>query len=703
MLPTAYEIKERLSKALDDKNDVDDATVVEMVTILEKYPITRSTLEETRIGKMVNDLRRKIKNEKLAKRVKQLVRNWKQILDATAPANGSPGQVHPSPAVSPALGRNASASCLVSPALNRKGISPGLAAGRPVTPTAAVVSSPALAAGRPKASLSVSGKMASPALPGRVVSPAVGRCVASPAISDSIASPSLSGRVASPSISGRVVSPAVGRMAPKVQPSPLVAGTPVHSPNLRTTTPGLGKKENSGSSYKYNVKGKTPVGSDSTNGACKLTPSFFCSENSQDKMTGDAEHGRIDSDSESTCSSKTGHSRGGFTPFSTANASLSKSSNRDSGQDQREVSKTNVANRKRTRDDKLETPPDGAEKKAKTESVVSFSGHKPDRLLNGCVSKPSRKDIPHVSSTSSLPAYQKTALSPIMSNEDHPLHLSHSEIFLRQASSDSRMSDRSVRDKNKVKTTEQLIEELQKKNSCSAASNIMTKLRTNQIEKETEVPESPLPIGVRQRGKRGRRSKNEIIQSVPSSDLTLSQAKNEHVARFLKSSDPLSLVEEDSPFRDDMLPDPRVAALGSRLELGACGGPYTKDNFDNSFSASRQDRSESAPKDESSMDASSPPLPSTLRAGSGLTLQEIEALLPPIDTDVDWDAVDFYELPESLPVTDKDVNRLHGERIPGVNGIYDINGGWTKWQHCVSLPSYEGNMLHILPYVDLDN
>jgi hypothetical protein len=140
--------------------------------------------------------------------------------------------------------------------------------------------------------------------------------------------------------------------------------------------------------------------------------------------------------------------------------------------------------------------------------------------------------------------------------------------------------------------------------------------------------------------------------------------------------------------------------------MSACASSYSKDNFDSSFSASRQDRSDSAPKDENSMDATSPPVPftsKTERTGSALTLQEIEAQLPPIDHDIDWDAVDFFELPERLPVTEESVNQLHNERMPGINGVNDMNGDWTSWQQCVTLPSYEENMLHILPYVDLDN
>nr|KAG5705892.1 hypothetical protein BaRGS_030782 [Batillaria attramentaria] len=79
MLPTPLEIKEKLLKALNGENNVvDDKAVLEVISILEKYPITRTTLET------VNELRKKIKDEKLAKRAKQLVRSWKNILDGNS-------------------------------------------------------------------------------------------------------------------------------------------------------------------------------------------------------------------------------------------------------------------------------------------------------------------------------------------------------------------------------------------------------------------------------------------------------------------------------------------------------------------------------------------------------------------------------------------------------------------------------------------
>ena len=720
---------------------------------------------------MVNDLRRKIKNEKLAKRVKQLVRNWKKILDQTAPVNGTPGLVHPaisqvqsSPTVSPALSRTHGAGRLVSPAQfrgkpntptllgaqrcaspallgnksgavgGRKGVSPAMSGNPRGTPTSVGVqrvASPALPAGhlRPPLIPSASGRVASPAVSGRAASPAVSGRAASPAVSGRVASPAVCGRavspavlgrVASPAVSGCVVSPAPGHV--KGQPSPLVATSPpIQSPALRSTTPVAGasgrREDYSGASSRHRSKGRVAAVAENSNCGGRVTPTSLHSENSQDRVLGETDNGRHDSDDGSSCSStRTGQSRYAYPHNHSTGVSLPNSNNKNYGKDQRELSKTNVANRKRTRESSS-SPPSVAHKKSRLESSsLSVSSHKQDRVINGCVSKSSKKtpagvDLTRVSSANSLPSVQQVSSPPMSSalSDDHA-SLVHSDILFRQESSDSRFSaqsfDRPSRDKHKVKTTEQLIEQLQKQNNSSNVGNsIMTKLRTNQIEKERDLPGSVLPAGMRPRGKRGRRGKNDDINlSVPSSDLMLSQVKSELVERFLKTSDPSSPVGEYSPFKEDLLPDPTVSALEPKLELGACSSSYSKDNFDGSFSASRQDRSESAPKDESSMDAISPAIPSTSqseRTGSALTLQEIYAQLPPVDDNIDWESVDFFELPEPTPVTDELVDCLHNDQLPGVNGLFDINGDWNSWRQTMTLPTFDGSSLDILPYVDL--
>lgn len=98
MQHSPQEIKTRLDRVVDtDGNVLDMPAVLEAVTILERLPITKEALEKTRLGKTINLLRKKTKNEELAKRAKGLVKKWQKLVinhletlrNADSPINGS--------------------------------------------------------------------------------------------------------------------------------------------------------------------------------------------------------------------------------------------------------------------------------------------------------------------------------------------------------------------------------------------------------------------------------------------------------------------------------------------------------------------------------------------------------------------------------------------------------------------------------------
>jgi len=82
-------LRERLFEGIDkDYNVINMGIVVEVLGELENFHMSREELEDTRLGKHINELRRKASNNKeLATRAKSLIKRWRDLL---APESGPP-------------------------------------------------------------------------------------------------------------------------------------------------------------------------------------------------------------------------------------------------------------------------------------------------------------------------------------------------------------------------------------------------------------------------------------------------------------------------------------------------------------------------------------------------------------------------------------------------------------------------------------
>lgn len=574
------------------------ATVVAVISVLEKYPMSREALETTRIGRYVNELRKKTKDEQLAKRAKKLVKNWQQLVNAAGPVvNGDNGEriIHPSvtniksnsnsPALSPAL---------LSSQLRRlpgsKPNTPSLPSSKPNTPTLHQPNTPCQSA--------IKSKPNTPNMPH---------------YSKNIVSPSV--RV-TPTSSPKLHS------TPKFINSPKVTignNPPCRSPAVSPVSSG------SRPSTPIDTPLRPPSSTRSETGSFRLTRN-----RSSDSLS-------------SFYSENLPHS--------------SQHSLDTNGKYDERISKTNISNRKRTR---LDVSNESQNKAAKIDNCTDYS------KINGAVKSNSNT--------------QKTNGSLSRSPSETSLNKSFPS---RKNVSLSVNTDLSKTPK--VKTTAQLIAELQAKSgSSSVGSDVIKQIETNQIVKESDVPESALPPGARPRRNK-KRGLDPSLLDVPSPagpHSHLSQTKSELVQKFLQTSITPSTAVDMSPFKcDDRNESLESARDASSIEVtDSSGGDivYRSDEV----------------KSREQIESKSLKIPS---------FEEIMSNLPPIDFDKINDNEDEYGLPDQGDVTDDIIDKLHNEQWMSVNGNRDSDGAWHDWTQMFTNLSYSDEPLHILPYVLIDD
>lgn len=242
----------------------------------------------------------------------------------------------------------------------------------------------------------------------------------------------------------------------------------------------------------------------------------------------------------------------------------------------------------------------------------------------------------------------------------------------------------------KVKTTAQLIAELQAKSGSNAVGkSVIHQIETNQIIKEVDAPQSVVPASAKPRARK-KFNTDESPENLrpPSTPISWTQTKNDLVQKYLLSSVAAPSPEEVSPFKDENCRTRFESSTFDVQDSGVDVGESVAADF------STQCTSDSTElKSHASIDKKEAKLPS---------LAEIYSLLPPLDLDTFEIDDGTYEVPEPQEVTDSDVERLLNDNWVGVNGSYGTNNTWHNWTQTYSIDAYDGDQIHILPYVVTD-
>jgi len=224
-----------------------------------------------------------------------------------------------------------------------------------------------------------------------------------------------------------------------------------------------------------------------------------------------------------------------------------------------------------------------------------------------------------------------------------------------------------VRKTPKVATTAELIQRLHANGELRlVASETLNRIATNQIEHEADDSNvSIVPEGAKPRPHKRRRTEPDQLPPAMT-DTDLLQVKAERVRNFVQMSANASSSTADD---NDLL------SLFGRLPA-----PISTTVTTNVLTQCFE--------------------PEMVPTGPLSAALELPSLT---DFEIDWDSNNYTMASVRSPPTDADVDRLLSERWTSVNGQLDHRGEWTDWTQSYSAPSYDGSLIHILPYVDSED
>ena len=404
--------------------------------------------------------------------------------------------------------------------------------------------------------------------------------------------------------------------------------------------------------------------------------------------------------------------------------------------DKAALSKTYAANKKRKRDQDNTPSPLLPNKKAfiSDNSNSRTNGTSKSKSVNGVAvpsadasngSTPSTASDPKSAATYAIRKNAKLSVRTSLANTGADVSSPLERLASSSVGSDrsDKRTPQSASRGNKVKTTAQLLQDLATRKEIKLeGSETVAKIAQNRIEKEHEEVVSIVPAGAMPRPRKTPGSSATLPNT---SDQALSKTKNEMVRKFLESSVSASQtdlstvhfngVDSPSPLLQDASP-----VASSNVDSGRASLNSLHDD------ASAPSRINEPVKETVQTEASTSQTKETERDPaviyliqqyphiSDLSDKEILhrvaedplSLLPPSSQPQAKleDNQEKVQVPSPKPATvsKSDIQRIRSDKWEGVNGHRDHQHNWHDWTKTCSMPTYNNDLLHILPYVDID-